>query len=110
MAARSLARAADGLTMCVGVPMRVVSAEPGVAVCEGRGRRERVGMLLSGDQPVGTWILVYQGSAVRMMTADEAAETGAAPRIRPRSSAGEIPVQSPTCARKSPVGIIAPAV
>lgn len=64
--------------MCVGVPMQVVSAEPGVAVCEGRGRRERVGMLLSGDQPVGAWILVYQGSAVRTMTAAEARETSAA--------------------------------
>lgn len=64
--------------MCVGVPMQIVTAEPGTAVCEGRGRRERVGMLLAGDQPPGTWVLVYQGSAVRTMTAQEAAETGAA--------------------------------
>lgn len=64
--------------MCVGVPMRVVDAEPGSATCEGRGRRERVGMLLAGDQPPGTWVLVYQGSAVRTMTPQEAAATDAA--------------------------------
>lgn len=75
--------------MCVGVPMRVVSAEPGVAVCEGRGRRARVGMLLSGDQPVGTWLLVYQGSAVRTMTAQEAAETAAALDALEAALAGE---------------------
>jgi len=75
--------------MCVGVPMQVVSAEPGVAVCEGRGRRERVGMLLSGDQPVGTWLLVYQGSAVRTMTAQEAAETAAALDALEAALAGE---------------------
>lgn len=64
--------------MCVGVPMRVLSAAPGVALCEGRGRRAEVGMLLTGDQPVGTWILAYQGSAVRTMSAGEAAETNSA--------------------------------
>jgi hydrogenase expression/formation protein HypC len=58
--------------------MRIVSAEPGMAVCEGRGRRERISMLLQGDQPVGSWILAYQGSAVRTMTADEAGKTDAA--------------------------------
>ena len=39
--------------------------------------------------------------------ADAPADTGDAPRIRPSSSAGGRPVQSPTCARKSPVGTIA---
>ncbi len=34
----------------------------------------------------------------------------AEPRIRPSSSDGGRPVQSPTCARKSPVGSTAPAV
>ncbi len=76
--------------MCVGIPMRIVGAEPGLAVCEGRGRRAQVSMLLSGDQPVGTWILVYQGSAVRTMTADEAAETGAALDALEAALAGEV--------------------
>jgi hydrogenase expression/formation protein HypC len=75
--------------MCVGVPMVVMAAEPGMAVCEGRGRRERISMLLPGDQPVGTWILAYQGSAVRTMTPDEAAETGAALDALEAALAGE---------------------
>ena len=66
------------MTMCVGIPMQVVSAEPGIAVCEGRGRRERVNTLLVGDLPPGTWILAYQGSAVRPLSREEAHATGAA--------------------------------
>ena len=72
--------------------MRIVSAEPGVAVCEGRGRRERINMLLQGDHPVGTWILAYQGSAVRTMTADEAAHTGTALDALEAALAGETDV------------------
>ena len=64
--------------MCVGIPLQIVGAEAGVAVCEGRGRRERIDLALVGDQPTGTWILAYQGSAVRTLTALEAAQTGAA--------------------------------
>jgi hydrogenase expression/formation protein HypC len=58
--------------------MQVVAAEAGVAVCEGRGRRERIDLALVGDQPTGSWILAYQGSAVRTLTAEEAAQTSAA--------------------------------
>ncbi len=64
--------------MCVGIPMQVVGAEDGVAVCEGRGRRERIDLALVGEQPAGTWILAYQGSAVRVLTPDEAFQTAAA--------------------------------
>ena len=64
--------------MCVGTPMLIVAAEATVAVCEGRGRREQIDLALVGEQPAGTWILAYQGSAVRTMTPDEAAQTSAA--------------------------------
>jgi hydrogenase expression/formation protein HypC len=64
--------------VCVGTPMLIVAAEATVAVCEGRGRREQIDLALVGEQPVGTWILAYQGSAVRTMTPDEAAQTSAA--------------------------------
>lgn len=64
--------------MCVGTPMQVVAIEPGVAVCEGRGRRERIVTALVGETVVGTWLLAYQGTAVRSLTADEAAQTTAA--------------------------------
>jgi len=64
--------------MCVGIPLQIVSAEAGTAVCEGRGRRERIDLALVGEQPAGTWILAYQGSAVRTLTPGEAAQTAAA--------------------------------
>jgi hypothetical protein len=43
-------------------------------------------------------------------SAEAPADTGAEPRINPSSSAVGSPVQSPTCARKSPVGTSAGAV
>ena len=61
--------------MCVGIPMRVLSSDDGMAECEGRGRRERVNTMLLGDVVPGTWILAYQGSAIRVMTEDEAQQT-----------------------------------
>jgi len=64
--------------MCIGIPMQIVGAEDGVAVCEGRGGRERIDLALVGEQPTGSWILAYQGSAVRTLTPDEARQTGAA--------------------------------
>jgi hydrogenase expression/formation protein HypC len=61
--------------MCVGIPMRVTSSADGMAECEGRGRHERVNVMLLGALPPGTWILAYNGSGVRTMTADEAQQT-----------------------------------
>jgi len=61
--------------MCVGIPMRVLGSEDGMAECEGRGRRERVNAMLLGDLTPGTWILAYQGAAVRALSEDEARQT-----------------------------------
>ena len=78
--------------MCVGIPMLIVGAEPGVALCEGRGRRERISMLLHGDRPVGTWVLAYQGTAVRTLSPEEAAQTGAALDALEATLAGDVDV------------------
>ena len=64
--------------MCVGIPMRVLGSDDGMAECEGRGRRERVNAMLLGDLVPGTWILAYQGSAVRALSEDEAQQTNQA--------------------------------
>ena len=64
--------------MCIGFPMRVESVDGAMAICERRGLRQRVSLALVDDAPVGTWILAYQGTAVRTMTPEEAAETAAA--------------------------------
>jgi hydrogenase expression/formation protein HypC len=64
--------------MCIGVPMQIVAVGAGGALCEGRGQRERIDLALVGEQPAGTWILVYRGCAVRTLTPDEATRTSAA--------------------------------
>ncbi len=63
--------------MCVGIPMQVTEMGEAIAWCEARdgGRREQVNMLLVGDQAPGTWVLTFQGSALRVMTPEEAAQT-----------------------------------
>lgn len=74
--------------MCVGVPMRVLSSGPGVALCEGRGRRERINCLLVGELPAGSWVLAFQGSALRVLDEAEAAATNDALDALERVMAG----------------------
>jgi hydrogenase expression/formation protein HypC len=64
--------------MCIGVPMQLRSGADGRAVCEGRGKRETLDLMLVGDQPVGTWLLAFRGAAVRVLSADEARQTNGA--------------------------------
>jgi hydrogenase expression/formation protein HypC len=61
--------------MCIGVPMRVVSEGEARAWCEGGGERAELDMLLVGPQPVGAWVLAFHGSARRVMSHEEAAQT-----------------------------------
>ena len=64
--------------MCIGTPMQVVSVGDGRPWCEGRGARMQLDTLLIGEQPPGTWVLAFQGSAIRVLTADDAMKTNAA--------------------------------
>lgn len=64
--------------MCIGTPMKVTGSEHGMAVAEGRGRTERLNTLMVGELPPGTWVLAFQGSALRVISAEEAAQTDAA--------------------------------
>ena len=82
----------------------------GVAVERRAARRARC----PGRRPTSSSSCAPGPAAIaaisRSSSADAPADTGAVPRIRPSSSAGGRPVQSPTCARKSPVGTTAAAV
>jgi len=64
--------------MCIGIPLQVVSGDEQVAECAAGGRSERLNMLLVGAQPPGTWVLAFQGSALRVMPEEEALQTRAA--------------------------------
>jgi len=59
--------------MCIGIPMQVVETADGHAVCEGMGMRREVNTLLAGNQPVGTWLLVFLESAREVLSEEEAA-------------------------------------
>jgi hydrogenase expression/formation protein HypC len=61
--------------MCIGIPMRVIRTDDGMAECEGRGRHERLNTMLLGDVTSGAWVLAYQGSALRELSDDEARQT-----------------------------------
>ena len=60
--------------MCIGMPMRVVEPGDSHAWCEGGGERERLDMMLVGEQPVGTWVLAFHGAARQVMSAEQAAQ------------------------------------
>jgi len=64
--------------MCIGIPMIVLACREDTGDCEGRGRREQLNFMLLGEQPPGTWVLAFQGAALRTMTAEEALQTGRA--------------------------------
>jgi hydrogenase expression/formation protein HypC len=64
--------------MCIGMPMLVVRPQGSHAWCEGGGERERLDMMLVGEQPVGTWVLAFHGAARQVLSEREAARALAA--------------------------------
>jgi|GEM_PF-246757 len=60
--------------MCFGVPMQVVRTNGLMATCEGSGRTQEVNLALIGEVSEGTDLLVYLGSAVRVLTPQEATQ------------------------------------
>ncbi|HIF17685.1 MAG TPA: HypC/HybG/HupF family hydrogenase formation chaperone [Cycloclasticus sp.] len=58
--------------MCIGLPMQIKETGFGYAKCEGMGVKRTVDTLLIGDQPIGTWVLVFLGSAREVLTPEDA--------------------------------------
>ena len=58
--------------MCIGIPMQITSIEAGHAWCEGMGERKRIDTLLTGEQPVGTWVLTFMDSAREVLSEEDA--------------------------------------
>jgi hydrogenase expression/formation protein HypC len=80
--------------MCIGVPMRLLEAGTRQALCEGRGQRERLDLMLVGEQAIGTWVLAFRGAAMRVMSTVEARETNAALDALEAVLAGEVNVDA----------------
>ena len=64
--------------MCIGVPMRIVSSAGETALCEGRGQRQQLDLMLLGAVPAGTWVLAFRGAALRVLAPKEAQEINGA--------------------------------
>ncbi|MDP2902835.1 MAG: HypC/HybG/HupF family hydrogenase formation chaperone [Methylovulum sp.] len=58
--------------MCIGLPMQIIEQRGESAVCLYRGEENRVDMMLVGEQPVGTWLLVFLDTAREVISAEKA--------------------------------------
>ena len=60
--------------MCIGIPMQVVEVDGAYAWCTGRGRRERLNILLLEDVLPGDWVYAVLGQAREKLTEPRVAE------------------------------------
>ena len=60
--------------MCLGIPMQVVEVDGAFALCEGRGRRERLNILWLSELAPGDWVYAVLGQAREILTAQRASE------------------------------------
>ncbi len=58
--------------MCIGIPMQVIQTGFGFALCKGMGIQRKVDTLLVGEQPPGTWLLVFLNSAREVLSESDA--------------------------------------
>ncbi len=49
--------------MCLGIPMQVLQMQENRALCTNDNKETWVDMSLVGEQPPGSWVLVFLGSA-----------------------------------------------
>lgn len=61
--------------MCIGLPMQVVEPRGRYALCRSGDDLHIVDMILVGEQPAGTHVLVFLDAARDVITADEARKT-----------------------------------
>lgn len=57
--------------MCIGLPMRVVETDGITATVEGRGERRQVSVLVVGEVPVGTAVMVHLDNAMRVLAEED---------------------------------------
>lgn len=60
--------------MCIGIPMQVISVEPGFALCRGGGEVRRISTMLVGECAPGDWLLSFLDDARERIDAVRAAE------------------------------------
>ncbi len=60
--------------MCLGIPMQVIEADFGEALCQARDGRHRVDTRLVGNPAPGSWLMVFLGAAREVISAERAAQ------------------------------------
>ncbi len=58
--------------MCMGIPMQVTESGPARAICDFAGELRRIDTMLVGEQPVGTWLLVFIDAAREVISEEDA--------------------------------------
>lgn len=58
--------------MCMGLPMQVVESGFGAAICQYGTEQRRIDMMLVGEVPPGTWVLVFIDAAREVITPESA--------------------------------------
>lgn len=58
--------------MCIGLPMQITELRGESALCSYRGDTTLVDMMLVGEQPVGTWLLVFLYAAREVISEQKA--------------------------------------
>ena len=64
--------------MCLGIPAQVIESGPHFARCLSRGAEVRADLALVGEQPAGTWLLLFLDAARKVIDAERAAAINAA--------------------------------
>ena len=64
--------------MCIGIPMQVIQAGSESALCIYRGEESLIDMMLVGEQPAGTWLLVFLDAAREVISEEKAQQISAA--------------------------------
>lgn len=61
--------------MCLGVPMRVVSTDGDVAVCEIDGVKREASLMMVEGVGVGDFVLIHAGFAIEKLDQEDAEQT-----------------------------------
>ncbi|MGL3104283.1 HypC/HybG/HupF family hydrogenase formation chaperone [Bradyrhizobium sp. BR 1432] len=62
--------------MCLGLPMTIIETDGISALCEFRGKRRRVSVLLLSSPSPRTKVLVHVDTAIRLLDDEEAQQIG----------------------------------
>jgi hydrogenase assembly chaperone HypC/HupF len=80
--------------MCLGIPMQVVESDEFTALCERRGEKRRLNMMLVGRQPVGTWVLAIMDHAREVLAPENAQQIDEAVQGLEAALRGETDIDS----------------